>query len=85
MPSLSPKRGSPPLENGSIAGAATTEATARVEVSIWFQHAVDAGIAAWRMSPNGESEVQFNTGEAFALTAQGITRLERPWPQEPLS
>ena len=84
MPTLSPKLGSSSLESEPALGA-DTEVAARLEVSLWFQQAVDAGLAVWRMSANGDSEVHFNSGDAFVLTAHGISRLGRLWPQENLS
>ncbi|MGB3070506.1 MAG: hypothetical protein WBC18_18270 [Ottowia sp.] len=49
---------------------------ARREVEAFCQGLVEAGAAQWRMSESGEIELHMESGEAYLLGEQGITRLK---------
>ncbi len=76
MASALPKRKPTPAGKMPPFGSSPFESPARAKVILWLQQAVTEGRAVWRLRESGLSEVHFETGEAFLLEADGISRVK---------
>ncbi|MNO98232.1 hypothetical protein D3C76_899730 [compost metagenome] len=53
-----------------------TNLNLRIQVSLSFQEAVNAGSADWRINEVGETEFHLKTGEIFLLQETTVLRLK---------
>jgi hypothetical protein len=53
-----------------------TNLNLRIQVSLSFQEAVNAGSADWRINEAGETEFHLKTGEIFLLQETTVLRLK---------
>ena len=77
MASATPKRKPAPTGDAVPFGPSPLEASARTRVILWLQQAVTEGRAVWKIRASGLSEVHFNSGEAFLLEVDGISRIQK--------